>query len=156
MKKRADMPESVQLADWPSPHPEYIDVELAAKWESLLELRGEITKALEISRRNKDIGNSLDAALTVYADGSAYETLQAVLTELPNYFIVSAVELKLGTDNAPTGSFRSETLPVSVVVTPSSAEKCERCWIHEELTSAAPDESGLCKRCAGVMAKSGI
>ena len=156
MKNRADMPESVQLAPWPVAHPEYVNSELAAKWDALLDLRGEVTKALEIARQNKEIGNSLDANLTVYADGPSFELLQSVEPELPTYFIVSSVILKSGIDQAPAGSYRSDELPIAVAVTPSTADKCERCWIHTELTSATQDEPGLCKRCAGVMAKSGI
>ena len=153
MNKRSDMPTSVQLAAWPSAHPEYLDAALASKWEALLELRGEVTKALEIARRNKEIGNALDADLVIYADGSSYELLKAVEAELPNYLIVSGVKLVAGVDSAPEGSCRAEELPIAVEVIPSTAEKCDRCWIHTELTSVSNDESGLCARCTGVMAE---
>jgi len=112
-----------------------------------------VTKALEIARRNKEIGNALDADLVIYADGASYELLKAVEAELPNYLIVSGVKLVSGVDSAPAGSYRAEELPIAVVVTPSSAEKCERCWIHAELTSVSNDEPGLFARCAGVMAE---
>ena len=156
MTKRAGMPESVQLAPWPAAHPEFVNGELAAKWTALLELRGEVTKALELSRRNKEIGNSLDAAVTVYADGTALELLQEVKADLPTYFIVSAVELVADVAQAPAGVFRSTELPLAVAVAASAKAKCERCWIHADVVAPSSDEGGLCRRCADVMAKSGI
>ena len=122
MTKREGQPFSVQLAPWPAANPERLDPALDAKWETLLGLRSEVTKALEISRRNKEIGNSLDADLTLFADGASLELLQSVESDLPNYFIVSAVTLKSGTDAAPDGAFKAENLPLAVVVRPASQE----------------------------------
>ena len=152
MTKRDSMPtSSVQLASWPKPQPERLDEKLQTKWEALLALRSEVTKALEIARRNKDIGNSLDASLSIYADGDAYALLQSVAADLANYFIVSEVTLVEGTDKAPSSGFRSEDVPLVTAVTPAQMEKCDRCWIHAELTPLAPGEPGLCPRCAKVM-----
>lgn len=155
MPKRAGLPFSVQLAAWPVAKPQYLNTELEAKWDKLLELRSEVTKALEISRRNKEIGNSLDADLLLYAEGEVMDLLRTVDAELANYFIVSAVNLA-NLDQAPATAVRSETLPLAVQVVPAVAEKCERCWIHAELTSPAPGEPGLCKRCAAVMTETGV
>lgn len=155
MPKRADLPFSVQLAAWPAAKPQYLNAELETKWDKLLELRSEVTKALEIARRNKEIGNSLDADLVLYASGDALNLLRSVESELATYFIVSAITLVGGQDTAPTTAFRAETLPLSVQVVPAAAQKCERCWIHAELISTGQletEENGLCKRCAAVMA----
>ncbi len=155
MGKRTGMPESVQLAAWPESKPEYLNPALEKKWDSLLEIRSDVTKALEIARKNKEIGNALDAELTIYADADCLHLLQAVSDELANYFIVSAVKLETGIDKAPESAFCSESLPVRVMVTPSAAEKCERCWVHAELFSLETGEPGLCKRCSEVMAEKG-
>ncbi len=154
MPKRANLPFSVQLAAWPVAKPQYHNAELEAKWDKLLELRSEVTKALEVSRRNKEIGNSLDADLLLFTEGEVMERLLSVEAELANYFIVSAVKLA-NLDQAPATAVRSETLPLAVQVLPAVAEKCERCWIHADLTSPAPGEPGLCKRCTAVMTESG-
>ena len=152
MTKCAGMPDnSVQLAPWPTAHPERQDAELQAKWDALLALRSEVTKALEIARRSKIIGNSLDASLTLYADKEAYALLQSVQAELPSYFIVSDVSLKQGTEQAPSDGLRAEGAQLVTVVTPAKTDKCERCWTHAELVAATPGEPGLCARCAKVM-----
>lgn len=49
---------SVQLTSMPEVVEEYLDEELDQKWERLLEVRGEVTRALETARRDKLIGNS--------------------------------------------------------------------------------------------------
>ena len=152
MPKRAGLPFSVQLAAWPVAKPQYLNAELETKWDKLLELRSEVTKALEITRRNKEIGNSLDADLLLYADGEVMKLLRSVEAELANYFIVSTVKLA-NLDQAPATAARAAELSLAVQVVPAVAEKCERCWIHAELSSSAPEEPGLCKRCTDVMAK---
>ena len=156
MPKRAGLPFSVQLSAWPLVKSQYLNADLETKWDKLLEIRGEVTKALEISRRNKEIGNSLDADLAIYATGEVLELLGSVQTELANYFIVSSVRLFEQIDSAPTTAFRAESLSLAVQVIAAAAEKCERCWIHAELNSPAPGEPGLCNRCSAVMAETGL
>ena len=90
MPKTADL-DSVQLAKWPKAHPEYVDEQLKAKWDRILHLRGEITKILELARRNKVIGHSLDAFVDIYADGEAYESLTGIKDMLATNLIVSKV-----------------------------------------------------------------
>ena len=59
------------LLDWPQAKPEYVNKDLKDKWDALLVLRSELTKALELARQNKVIGHPLDAAVTVYDNGEA-------------------------------------------------------------------------------------
>ena len=51
---------SVHLTLFPEVEPRYLDENLEAKWDRLLEIRGEVSKALEIARKEKLIGNSLE------------------------------------------------------------------------------------------------
>jgi isoleucyl-tRNA synthetase len=146
-------PESVQLTDWPTAHPEYLDTALEAKWDKLLAMRGEITRALESARRAKVIGHSLDAAVELYADNDEYTSLSAVENELPTILIVSNVKLINGVANAPADSFRAEDMAIAVKVTPASGAKCERCWIYSDTVAKDADHPTLCKRCADVMKK---
>jgi len=146
--KRSGMPESVQLTEWPADHPEYLDAELEAKWDKILLLRGEITKALENARRAKTIGHSLDAAVVLYADGEAYEQLKAVADELSTILIVSAVQVVSGADKAPADAYHAEGLPLAVAVAPAVGDKCERCWIYSDSVAKDQEHPTLCKRCA--------
>lgn len=150
MPKTADMPESVQLADWPVLSEEYKNEALDQKWEQILDLRGEITKALEIARRDKVIGHSLDAAVTIYATGENYARLAELGEFLPRLLIVSRVQLVDGME-APEGAFRSEETEMAVQVVAAEGEKCERCWIFDETVGQVSEHPTLCKRCAAVL-----
>jgi len=146
-----DKPESVQLASWPSPRPEYLDPALEAKWDGILAMRSEILKALEVARRNKVIGHSLDARVEIYASGEQYERLAAVRDDLATILIVSQVNLLPDAAAAPADAIHAQDLPLAVVVKPAQGEKCERCWIYSESVGQSTQHPTLCRRCSEVM-----
>lgn len=151
MPKVAGMPESIQLADWPAARSEYLDKQLEDKWNKLLTVRSELTKALEQARRTKVIGHSLDAAITIYASDEVYEQLNALGEELATLLIVSKANVNQGVQQAPDNAYRSAELPLAVVVTPAQGEKCERCWIYSDTIGEDAEHGTLCERCAGVL-----
>ncbi len=151
MPKVAGMPESIQLADWPAARSEYLDKQLEDKWNKLLTVRSELTKALEQARRTKVIGHSLDAAIAIYASDDVYEQLNALGEELATLLIVSKANVKQGVQQAPDNAYRSAELPLAVVVTPAQGEKCERCWIYSDTIGEDAEHGTLCERCAGVL-----
>lgn len=151
MPKVAGNPESIQLADWPAARSEYLDKQLEDKWNKLLTVRSELTKALEQARRTKVIGHSLDAAIAIYAADDVYEQLNALGEELATLLIVSKANVKQGVQQAPDNAYRSAELPLAVVVTPAQGEKCERCWIYSDTIGEDAEHGTLCERCAGVL-----
>ena len=151
MPKEEGMEESVMLADWPQGHADHVDPELSARWATMLDLRSEMTKALEGARRDKAIGHSLDASITVYADGDAYQALTGFGTSLASLLIVSEAHVVEGRDKAPANAVTVEDGVLSIVVTPSELEKCERCWIHRDTVGQDGDHPTLCARCAEVV-----
>ena len=151
MPKEEGMEESVMLADWPQGHAEHVDAELSARWATMLDLRSEMTKALEGARRDKAIGHSLDASITVYADGDAYQALTGFGGSLASLLIVSEAHVVEGRDNAPANAVTVEDGALSIVVTPSELEKCERCWIHRDTVGQDGEHPTLCARCADVV-----
>ena len=152
MQKEAEMPESVQLASWPKAHPEYLNGELETKWSNVLSMRGELTKALEIARRNKVIGHPLDAKLNIYADGTTYTELMNIKEALPEILIVSQVNVVEGTDKAVEENvYKNAEKSIAVAVTLAEGHKCERCWIYSDSVGEDQSHSTLCKRCADVV-----
>ena len=97
-----------------------------AKWEKVRQVRRVVTGALEIERREKRIGSSLEAAPEVYISD---EALMAALDglDLAEISITSGATLSQG--EAPEGSFRMEEV-AGVAVVPALAEgrKCARSW----------------------------
>jgi isoleucyl-tRNA synthetase len=129
-------PQSVQLLDLPQISKEYHDEALAAKWERIITIREDVTKAAEEARRNKVIGHSLDAAVTVTAGKDDYQLLQSVVENFADICIVSDAVIKAGNGN-----------DIKVEVTAAKGEKCDRCWKYREDL----DENGLCPRCSDVV-----
>ena len=148
MPRKADAPEYVFHADFPKEAAAWTTLVDEARWETLLEIRGDVQKALEAKRGSKkdkkpgQIGSSQEAELVVTATGSDLALLQDVGTErLTEYFIVSKVTLQ---DGEVTG----EDVRVDVQVTPSDSGKCPRCWNYW-VAPASEDET--CPRCTTVV-----
>ena len=146
LPKHEGMPISVQMLPWPEVKEDYLDAAKEAKWDKFLALRGEVTKLLEVKRRSKEIGNSLDAKITLYATGEALAELRAVEANLADLFIVSQATLVEG-EGADAEATGREDLRVAVAH--ADGEKCERCWKYDE--SVAHSEHHICARCAGVL-----
>ena len=121
------------------------------KWDQLIRVRTDVNGVLEAARAEKRIGKPLEAAVTLRADDdaakAALDDVQSM--NLPELLIVS--QCLVGGDvpaDAVTGTGTNfPGLHISVRNAPGT--KCPRCWMHSE--QAAP-ETGLCPRCAAVVA----
>ena len=142
--------DNVCVALFPELKPERVgDKVLAEKWDRVLRVRGELTKALEIARRDKVIGHSLEAEVVVAAGGELGEFLAANWETLQSVAIVSRMELM---GSLPEPGFVSTELPeLSVLVRSARGEKCERCWLRSEALGSDTEHPGLCPRCTNVV-----
>ena len=135
---------SVHLQDIPPTPEAWLNPELAGLVEKVRRVRRVVTAALEVQRREKVIGSSLEAAPTVYvADGETLELVRSI-----NFADVCiASQITLSAADAPEAAFRLEEVPgVAVVFDKAKGEKCQRCWkiLPDVGTHAHP---GTCKRC---------
>ncbi len=137
-----DEQESVHLSAFPRPNKDFIDEQLATRWDRLLEVRSEVTKALERARKQKIIGHSLDAAVTLKAPPSLYELLSHVGEELREILIVSQVTLERITE--------SSTLEVEVKR--AAGNRCERCWVYDTSVGDNREHPTICARCWQIVA----
>jgi isoleucyl-tRNA synthetase len=148
MRKPANAPASVQMLPWPQVKEEYLDEALESKWDNFIGIRSEITKVLELARRDKKIGHSLDAKVELHAEGEALTILRSVEKDLATLLIVSQAALVEGVANGAEATGR-EDLKVSVM--PAEGHKCERCWIYSDEVGTDPEHPTLCKRCAAAV-----
>ena len=111
---------SVHLLEWPDIPQVLPD---ATDWTALRDLRTQVTEAIEPLRRDKTIGSSLEAEVTVPTDADP-----EFLAEL---FIVSSVR---------AGD--------AVTVTRTGNHKCGRCW---RLLPEVREDGDLCARCEKVV-----
>ncbi|MDR0287034.1 MAG: isoleucine--tRNA ligase [Clostridiales bacterium] len=141
--------ESLQLNDWPVLNELYDNTELEQKWDKIINLKYDVSKVLELARNDKVIGHSLNAEVTIYADGEQYEFLKSVECELQTVFIVSGFKL-LPSNKAPETAVDSEYFSsIKISVAPAEGEKCERCWMYSTTVGSVPEHPTICKRCAG-------
>lgn len=145
MKKPASMPESVFMMPWPECKEEYIDEALESKWDNFIEIRSEITRVLEGTRRAKTIGHSLDAKVELHATGEALAILRSVEGDLATLLIVSQAKLVEGLAGGVEATGRED---LKVTVQAAEGEKCERCWIYSDTVGKDAEHPTVCARCA--------
>lgn len=117
---------SVHLQQFPTVSSAWRNDELSAKWEKVRTVRRVITGALEIERREKRIGSSLQSHPTVYV---ADAELMSALSGLDMAEIAITSQLDLSSEPAPEGAFALDDI-AGVGVVPGLAEgnKCVRSW----------------------------
>ncbi len=142
---------SVHLEDFPvTPPADWLDEPLAAKWAGIRQARRVVTAALEIQRRDKVIGASLEAAPVVHVrDAEVLEALKSV--DFADVAITSQVVLT--GDPMPAEAFRlPEVEGVGVVFEKAAGEKCQRCWKILPDVGGSHDHAGTCARCNDALA----
>jgi len=146
---------SVHLAALPAVSADCQDLALAQKWERILDVRGEVSKAVEGARVEKRVGHSLDAAVTISAGESLYQLLDPYRQELRSILIVSQVTLVKDQD-LPGAYVSAEIDGLQIGVEPAEGDKCERCWVHEPAVGSLPEHPTICPRCRRALAESGL
>jgi isoleucyl-tRNA synthetase len=123
---RPDAEPSVHLTLFPEGFDTFRDEKLAAKWETIRNVRRVVTGALEVERAAKRIGSSLEASPLVYvSDKQIFATLFDV--DLAEVCITS--NAMASNDDAPSAAFRlNEVQGVAVVVEKAEGTKCARSW----------------------------
>jgi len=148
LPKTKNDPESVHLALFPEPE-EVLSKDEFEKWEGLLQVRKEVTKALEIARREGVIGHPFDAEITLYYPEDKLKFLDSFDPwTLREYFIVSEVRLS----HDKEGKIKSEEIPyLSFTVEKAKGKKCERCWLYSPTVGENPSHPTICERCVKVL-----
>ncbi len=108
--------------------------ELLAKWAMLRQTRSFVSPFVEELRREKKLGSSLEAVVTVRCpDQVSYDLHSSV--DLSEFFISADVKLELAAEEG-----------ASIVVT--THHKCGRCWRH---LPEVEEDGTLCGRCEEVV-----
>ncbi|MCH7631236.1 MAG: class I tRNA ligase family protein, partial [Proteobacteria bacterium] len=126
------------------------NADLAGRWQTIRKVRRVVTGALEVDRRNKAIGSSLEAAVIIYVEDEGFKAaLEGV--DFMEISITSGAGFRFG--KAPKNAFRlAEVKEVAVVTARAKGGKCGRCWMVLEEVGGGKKYKDLCKRCADVVA----
>ncbi|TWB50483.1 isoleucyl-tRNA synthetase [Rhizobium sp. ERR 922] len=117
---------SVHLEQFVTVPAEWKNEALAEKWKKIRAVRSVVTGALEIERKDKRIGSSLEAAPVVYvADPELLKVLEG--QDFSEICITSGITI-LG-EQGPADAFRlDDAAKVSVVPKLAEGRKCARSW----------------------------
>ncbi len=118
------------------------------KWDRIEAIRSDVQKALEIARNDKKIGKSLEAAVTLGAEGELYDFLKETEDKLSEIFIVSAVSVEKGSDG-----FTGDVEGLHINISNAEGGKCERCWKFSTTVGKSKEHPDLCERCAKIIAE---
>jgi isoleucyl-tRNA synthetase len=114
-------------------------------WQQLMEVKSAVNRVLEGQRREGLIGGTLEAEVTLYADGALLEQLRALGDELRFALITSQAWTKPLAEAQQAVATEVEGLKLQVVK--SAQPKCVRCWHHREEVGSNPAHPELCGRC---------
>ena len=143
--RSCDNKDAVLLNDMPNEHEINVDDEFNKTWDILGLIREDVKKVLEVARKDKIIGSSLEAKVVIYCNGAKYDLLASLKESLKEIFIVSAVEI----EKSGKGKFAGEkNTDITITVEKAAGEKCERCWSYSENVS---DNEKICNRCRKIL-----
>jgi isoleucyl-tRNA synthetase len=141
--------ESVHLARFPRFDSRLFDNALNERYESLLAVRSDVSKALELARNTKLVGHSLDARVVLEAPAGKWaDLLETYREELATLFIVSQVELTQGLNEAVPGE---EVPGLKIRIEKARGEKCERCWNYATTIGEDEVHPTICHRCRAAL-----
>jgi isoleucyl-tRNA synthetase len=118
---------------------------LLDKYAKLREIRAAVTKQLEEVRVAGGIGSSLQAEVEIRASGEKCALLESLGDDLKFVLITSQAKVTRVASEAEE----------AVLVTPSSHQKCERCWHYRADVGADAAHPTICGRCVSNLFGSG-
>jgi isoleucyl-tRNA synthetase len=141
--------ESVHLQMFPETPASWADPALVEKWTRIRALRRVVTGALEIARRDKTIGASLEAAPVLYvqdeADAALFDDVSLAEIAITS---VAFVEVGEGSEEA----FRLPDVPgAAAAFHRADGGKCARCWMLLPEVGTVSAHSDLCRRCSAAV-----
>ena len=136
---------SIHLRAFPEISETWRNNDLATKWEKVRALRRVVTGAIELERKEKRIGSSLEAHPVIHAsqeDISLFDDLDAA-----ELFITSGADFS--PNAAEKAGFSIIDMPhVTVLPNQADGEKCGRCWKILSDVGQAKKYPEVCSRCA--------
>lgn len=141
--------DSVFLSQWYQDWPEIHSINMR-DWSSIITVRDEVNKAIELKRQEGIIGSGLAASVSVFVDDPYYATLKRLQDELRFVLITSEASVQQRSQQpVKDGLYISDSLPLAVEVSVIASEKCARCWHRRPEVGQSSLHADLCERCEG-------
>ena len=142
-------------ADFPRRRPPHWHAPaLIEKWNRIRALRRVVTGALEIARRDKVIGASLEAAPVLYRFRSAdADILQGHRSRRDRHHFGRPCRDRASRRPTPSACRMCRAWPPTFHH--AEGDKCARCWMILPEVGKNPAHPDLCNRCAGAVIRGG-
>ena len=115
-------------------------------WAEIQAVRGGVNKLLEDARKDKTIGGSLQAEVTLYAEEALAAKLGKLEDELRFALLTSAAVVKPLRDKSDA-AHATDVEGLFVEVNATENEKCDRCWHHTPDVGTIEGHEKICGRC---------
>ena len=115
-------------------------------WQRVLAIKTEVNRALEQARKDKTIGSSLEASVTLHLNSAHHEVLSKLENELRFVLITSHANIQLA-DGKPEKGIATELEGLWIEINKAAGSKCARCWHIREDVGSHADHDSLCSRC---------
>jgi len=149
LERHSGATESVHLRQFPEVPAAWADAALAARWDKVREVRRVVTGALEVARRDKVIGSSLEAWPVLHVTDPELAAAIAGI-DMAEVAITSGIEI-VGSE-APAEAFRLPDVPgVAVVFAKAAYPRCARSWRHVPDVGSDPDYPDVSARDAAAL-----
>ncbi|XVL28598.1 isoleucine--tRNA ligase [Staphylococcus equorum] len=123
-----------------------VDREFLDRWNTFMDLRDDVNRALEVARGEKVIGKSLEAKVVIGSNDNfdATSFLQQ-FSDLQQLFITSQAEVVESVENGVAYQYGD------IRIEHAHGEKCQRCWNYSEELGSVDELEDLCPRCQEVV-----
>ncbi len=116
-------------------------------YDSLYSIKPFVSRMIEEARNDNKIGSSLECKLDLICNDKLYQNINNISDELKFVFIVSECTLRLGNEN-DSYSIDKNPYKLSISISKSQNNKCERCWHLNETVGTIEDHPTICRRCS--------
>ncbi len=151
LAENAPLTEGIFFAEFPELSKQEIDQEAENRWNRLVRLRSEITKALEIARQNKIIGHPLEAEVRLQAEGELADFLDREWHTIKEIAIISELTKEEAGTMIEDAFISEEIEGLAIRVLPAPGKKCERCWSRSTTVGESAQHPLVCDRCAAIV-----
>jgi isoleucyl-tRNA synthetase len=116
-------------------------------YDSLYSIKPFVSRMIEEARNDNKVGSSLECKLDLICNDKLYQNINIISDELKFVFIVSECTLRLGNEN-DSYSIDKNPYKLSISISKSQNNKCERCWHLNETVGTIEDHPTICRRCS--------
>jgi isoleucyl-tRNA synthetase len=138
-----------------------VAAETMPQWDAVVALKSAVAAPIEALRAAGQLGSGLEAEVDLYVNDAVFEGLGGLGgagDELRFVLITSAARLHslaAAPEGATAAKLEGSAGELRIVVTPSTAPKCVRCWHRRADIGMHPEHPELCGRCVGNLAGAG-